>query len=592
MSQRRSHKVLNGLATIYSPTDNKGWRVAFHDPVTRKRRILSATSKEAALAKAREGLGIWDETQELKQLTPPTVEAAFEQWLEAKSSGWVARTVEVYRYRYQGALAHLGQTPVTSIRPGDLHDIAQGLSREQGRRLKTLVRGVFDTVQGWTGRPGSLYADAIRLPGSRSDDAPRAVEQVQVPSTQWVNGVIDCAYSTCQLHPALNHGIEEIDPITGAHHHLEPMGSVGNDTWFMEQTLLDGAPQELIDSMRRGVPAHYRRREERAAHETLEIASRFRQVALITALGASGALRIGEVLALRPRHLFGPWGQNQVRLADEAMHTILGRELLEGVELSGSEQLGGRLLPGYQGKVLVQEQVSPLSTGRMNITAPKMGKERTVYLSPLLYPAWDSSRRSLRQLLSDPAIIERHGLDGFEIFDAANREQSLWSMSEADALKLWQAGFIPVGYLLHDRLREIWRQSQGDVRLWWDALLFPTRNKARQRGEGPLFPQRWPYRTEVPFGSYQHPSNLTRRFIAPLYDYVSEVTNNYPGYRGASRQGWTHHGLRHWAISQWLSRGVPLPQASKQAGHAQKQFTLARYAWAIEDELTVRGFEP
>ncbi|GFK18431.1 hypothetical protein KbCgl_10030 [Corynebacterium glutamicum] len=138
----------------------------------------------------------------------------------------------------------------------------------------------------------------------------------------------------------------------------------------------------------------------------------------------------------------------------------------------------------------------------------------------------------------------------------------------------------------------MWIESDRDVRVFWDALLFPTHNPARKRGPGVSFPARWPYETRIPHGTYQSPTNLTNRYVAPVYNHVSETLHVWPGYKGTSRRGWSHHHLRHYAVSQWLSRGVPVPLVTQQAGHANEGFTLSRYGWAISDSLPDRGFEP
>lgn len=600
MAYRKSTPILNGRAKLYPPrSDGDRWQVVYADPVTGKQRNRRATTREAAEAKASEALGDWTEEAGRASITPPTVAEAFESWMDANRSRWVDRTADNYRYRFNGLRA-LHDLPVTAVRPADLREVSASLSREQAKRLRTVVRGIFDTVERWTGRDGRLYAEAVRLPGTRNDDAPRSVEKSQIPRTEWVVGAINCLYATCQPHPALSRLTEQIHPITGEHTDTAA-DRLASDPWFMSEAIRLGAPLDVISSMRRGMPQHYKMREQRRRDETIELASRFRQIALLTALGAAGALRIGEALALRPRHLFGlQLDQNTVRTITMAMRNVLGREIVDGYELHGTEEPGGWLLPGYRGRVEVVEQVSPLSSGRMNVTPPKMHKERTVWLSPLLYPPWDSSHRTLRELLNDDTAPGAEAFE-FALFNPADRDTSLWRMTESDALQLWRAGYVPVTYLLHDRLRELWVECRGDIRRWWDCLLFPTRNRARNRGDGPKFPERWPHGKEVPNGTFQNPSNLSYRYISPVYDYVSTVLHSWPGHKGNTkrhntdkepRKGWTHHALRHWAISQWLGRGTPVSMATSQAGHKDESFTLSRYSSALKEHLPERGFEP
>lgn len=597
MAKRAGTRILGGRATLYAPTDAKAWRVAVADPVTGRRRVLSATSRQNAVAKARDALGDWDaDAETARPSEAPTVAEAVESWIDANRSRWVARTVEVYRYRSR-ALGSIADARVTAVRPSDLRAVADGLSREQAKRLRTVVRGTFDHVERWTKRDGRLYAEAVRIPGTSGDDAPRQVERQQIPSTEWIAGAINCLYGTCQIHPALGRGSETLNPITGEHSH-PAADELAADPWFLGETLRLGAPLRIIDSMRRGVPRHYSDTEGRRRAETTELAGRFRQIALLTAFGAGGALRIGEALALRPRHLFGPTlDQNTARNIAASMAAILGREVVDGYEPRGTEEVGGMLLRGYRGRVDVVEQVSPLPTGRMAISAPKMQRNRTVWLAPLLYPAWDTSSRSLRELLTDPTAPGAESFD-FELFRPGDQAASLWTMTEYDALTLWRAGFVPLAYLLHDRLRELWVESRGDIRRWWDCLLFPTRNPARTE---PLFPDRWPYSKAVPNGTFQAPANFVWRYVSPVYDHVSEVLHSWPGHKGNAqrhntekepRRGFTHHALRHWAISQWLGRGTSVSMVTRQAGHADEAFTLSRYSWALAEHLPARGFEP
>lgn len=587
--RKKYSPILGGRARLYAPSTPGGrWQVVWRDPVTGKPKNRTGATKDIVVQKAAEALGDW--VDDPTGVAPPTVGEAVETWITDNQHRWVSRTTTAYRYRAK-ALSSLWDLPVTAVRPEDLRRLADGLSRDQAKRVRTIVRATFDSVERWTGRPGDRYSDAIRLPGNASEDAPREVERTQIPTSEWVSGVIDTCYSTCQLHPALSRPGEHVDPVTGEH-----TGNVLTDDpgslWFVREKLQLGAPLSLISSMRRGIPDHYKNPIGRRTVETAELASRFRQIALLTALGAAGGLRIGEALALRTRHLFGlHLDQNTARNLEETMHGVLLREVNDGYTPTPLEGMNPLLMRGYRGAVDVVEQVSP-DGGRMAVTAPKMGKTRRIYLSPLLYPAWDrDAQRPLRDLLADPHNGILRSAE-FDVFDATAREGSLWDMTEVDALLLWKSGFTPIAYLLHDRLREMWIESGRDVRVFWDALLFPTRNPARNRGPGVAFPARRPYATQIPHGTYQSPTNLTGRYVSPLYDYVSDVLHVWPGYKGTTRRGWSHHHLRHYAVSQWLSRGVPVPLVTQQAGHANEAFTLSRYGWAATDSLPDKGFEP
>ncbi len=581
--KKRSGKpVLGGRGTLYAPTEAKPrWQCAIHDPVTLKRRIFSAVSQDAVLDKARRALGDWDPVEETRTSRPPTLQEAFDAWLQDESGRWSDRTPQAYRTRFNTHLKDLAEVPVTAIKPADLRDVALGTSREQARRVRTIVRAIFDSTERWHGRKGQLYGDAVALPESRSSDTPRTVESTQIPNSDWINGVVDCAWSTYQLHPAKAFADDAVDPVTGEH--VMWNEDLFNDPMLAPRALCLGMPLDSAAVRRRGIPAHYKNVEQRQRDQTVELASRMRQVALAHALGAAAGLRVGEVYALRVWHLFHPWTTNTARLIDSAMHTISPREAMENYGREGTEGSDGLLLPGWTGKIEVCEQVSSPSIGPMQVSPPKMGKARQALALPFLYPAWDSSSRTLRELLID--ATERHGLE-FDAFSPHDGSVPLWRMTTQDALKLWRVGFTPISLLVHDRLRELWLQSGRRLKVFRNMLLLPTRNKARGDGPSVRWPARWPYPKDIPFGNYQNPKNVAHRFTNPLYDWVSEVVDNWPGYHawGGDRRGFVHHSTRHWYCSATLHHKVSLPVVSKSAGHSSPAFTLLRYSSSLPTE--------
>ncbi|GEM_PF-4844880 len=310
--RKKATPILGGRARLYAPTTPGGrWQAVWRDPVTGKQKNWTASSKELVIQKAAEALGDW--VDDVGGVAPPTVGEAVETWIADNEHKWVSRTATAYRYRAK-ALQDLWDLPVTAVRPDNLRGLADGVSREQAKRVRTIVRAAFDSVTRWTGRPGDQYADAIRLPGSSSEDAPREVGRTQIPTSEWVAGVVDTCYSTCQYHPFLARPDEYVHDVTGEHSG-ELIEDDSGSLWFARDRLRLGAPRSLIDGMRRGIPPHYTDPDGRRRAETAELAARFRLTALITALGAAGGLRIGEVLALRPRHLFGlHLDQNTARL--------------------------------------------------------------------------------------------------------------------------------------------------------------------------------------------------------------------------------------------------------------------------------------
>lgn len=93
-------------------------------------------------------------------------------------------------------------------------------------------------------------------------------------------------------------------------------------------------------------------------------------------------------------------------------------------------------------------------------------------------------------------------------------------------------------------------------------------------------------------GTYQGQSNYAQD-VNPLYDFVADQFNEYPEHRtnASERKGWTHHGLRHWAVSSRIHAGVPFPLIAAEMGHADSAFTLARYGHVLHESIGVEGFE-
>ena len=45
------------------------------------------------------------------------------------------------------------------------------------------------------------------------------------------------------------------------------------------------------------------------------------------------------------------------------------------------------------------------------------------------------------------------------------------------------------------------------------------------------------------------------------------------------------HSIRHYSLSDWLARGLPLGTVARLAGHSSPEVTLRRYVGAGEDHL-------
>jgi hypothetical protein len=247
----------------------------------------------------------------------------------------------------------------------------------------------------------------------------------------------------------------------------------------------------------------------------------------------------------------------------------------------------------YQGAVDVSEQASQASKGKIWITGTKgNAKSRTVHL-PAFLPSWNGAGFGSQRPLIE-SVVPR-----FE-----DQSLALWAATEEESVTLLRAGFTPLNLLLWQRLWELWshpalKDTRGGERIrnFRELLLFPTRNPARKGTTGEPTVQidpNWRRRIDIVpgTGTYQAQSNYTK-LTSPLYDYVAEQFDRWPEHRTNSptRRGWTHHGLRHWAVSTRIQAGIPLPLIAREMGHHDASFTLERYGHAMDQGVPRGGFE-
>jgi integrase len=219
-------------------------------------------------------------------------------------------------------------------------------------------------------------------------------------------------------------------------------------------------------------------------------------------------------------------------------------------------------------------------------------KSRTVHL-PAFLPNWSGfGVGTMRPQIG--AVVSR-------LLDPA---VSLWEATEEESALLWRHGFTPLNFLLWHRLRELFsdRAMRGmsfgsTTREVRDLPLFPTRNRARAGRDGQPNVQAdpgWKKSTRIVegAGTYMAQSNWAK-LTNPLLDHVSEQLDEWPEHRtnSSQRNGWTHHGLRHWAMSSRLQAGVPLPVIATEMGHSDANFTLERYGHVLDGGTSPAGFE-
>lgn len=564
--RRPSIPILDGRARLIRPTANRAtWQITYYDPITRKRRIVSGgRTEESATAKALALLGDYVPEERQSGAKAPTVQEAVEAWLQANSERWNTRTKDHYEYQSRRLTEAFGARSVSSITPKDIGRIdVSTLSRGEQKKVRTIVRGVFSHVSGWLHGDVETLARAVKVSGSKDLDPARQITRGDIPTTEYVQALITSCYTTLNTFTRDNGSPVAIAPLD-----------------FNE-----GVP-DLVERMRRGIPRHYKRLEEHRRKEDEILRSRFRQFGLLFALGAGGGLRIGELLALRVRHFFPDAASLPFTTATLDSH------------LPEDEPL----FLDYVGRVDVVEQASQESKGAIVLSAPKMARERAVWLPPLL-PAGTG-----QTFIEDTTTRQR----ATRIVERFNDPRiSMWSMTRKEALSLWMKEQPPLAFMLWLRLTELWEsdavQSQktqdGQFRTFQSLLLFPTRNPLRKQ-DGQFqpnirFASTWKHDVRIVpgTGGYQSTTNLAGRYLNVIFDYVSEKLGGYyPSHRvnkKEGRKGWTAHGLRHYAISSWLASPiVSLPEATAQAGHKDINFTLERYGHLMDDRLVrSRGFE-
>jgi len=236
--------------------------------------------------------------------------------------------------------------------------------------VKRIVRGVFEQARSWTHRPAEHYADCIAVRSSRSEKRKDYVARGDIPSSKLVASFIIAAYGTLQQNPLDDPAVSVWDPESATHK---------RSTRRMAFAPGLGLTQPDDACFRNGVPFDtvypgYQKPEE-IKNDTNRHSTRLafmkrkamicRRVGLITALGAGGGLRIGEVLALRVRH-------------------VLTRE-----QITMRYQFDQpREKSTWRGETHVCEQITRGGAGQMRLTTPKYDHDRIVHM-PAFLPNWN-----------------------------------------------------------------------------------------------------------------------------------------------------------------------------------------------------------
>lgn len=563
--------ILNGRARLYPPTDTyKSWRIYYKDPVTGKpKTVTGGTTRELAEAKASQILGDYIDPQDATK--PPLLADVVESWLEQNRHKWSERTRKGYEsIARKYLLQRWGGTPITQIGPEDMRKIdTSNLGRAAQERLAYVVKSVFEQGSNWFRRDPKRYGQNIKITGTKASEYKPRVSRGDIPSGQLVASWINTAYSSFQLSPLDDPATVHVDLLTGVKTRTKgrvSMGGLGLVT-PMDDVFLNGLPADKYYTV------HNRLIEDRFTNEyklayNAKTAMMWRNAGLVTAIGAGDGLRIGEVLALRVRH-------------------FLTREQVVEAFVAGVP----REQRSYRGEINVYEQASSIGGKQIFVGLPKMRKTRTVH-SPYYLPHWDGEDVGAHRKLV-AAVIPRF----------ADINTSFWTSTNEEAITLWKNGFIPLGWLIWNRLEELWNEPainigkpslKTKINNYLDLLVFPSKQPPRKSNKT-SWEDSFPYgqRLVPGTGSYQAASNYNLNYQNRLFDYVTEFYNIWPEHRANSstRKGWTHHGLRHYAASWRIQAGVPLTTIAAELGHKSAAFTLERYGHMIPIDIDDRGFE-
>ncbi|MEI3777432.1 hypothetical protein V1463_01315 [Micrococcus yunnanensis] len=547
-TRRPAIKLYGGRISINAPTESKPYyRVNHRDSVTGKTHNYNG-AKTLDEAKALAASLVGDDTRTVTD--SPTLAAAYEQW--AASTAWTDRSRDNYRYQF-GHLAPLHDLPISALRPLDLARIpSHTLSYQNAQKLRTIVRGLLNYAAPWVEGNPMDYAQAIRLPRPPANRTTRAASDTAAPSLAYANNLLRLCFNPHTR--AADDIYETLQREKYSGFTYVPAPSFADTSALHDADLFRaGLPRAITDQHMRGTPKHYKNLEAHTARQRDEIAQINRDTAAAFALGIGAGLRIGEILGLRMNHLL-------------TMDDIIPLYYLT------PEQQWEHINDAWNGFIRVDTQASQQSKGKIIVSAPKMRRTRIASLPPFL-PA---NRFKKLAIPSQTAI------------------------SRTEALTLWDDhGTAPLRAIVIDRLASIatlatgntteeeWHTSRATDTL--NALLFPTRSPARRGRDGQpsAIPDPAYYGITSPCpitrGGYYSQAGWAKR-SNELFDYTSDLMEEAPpAPRGAtSRTGYTHHSLRHFAISMRLYDGQDAASVAKEMGHKNAAFTYERYAWAIK----------
>ena len=142
----------------------------------------------------------------------------------------------------------------------------------------------------------------------------------------------------------------------------------------------------------------------------------------------------------------------------------------------------------YNGRISIEEQITQAGTKYL-IQPPKMGigRERVAHL-PYFLPNWEyiANRTHVSQREAIGSIVAR-----FKQQPESQNNVSFWTCTDKEAGLLWTKGYVPIGWMLLERFRELWNSPaladippNKRVDQFREMLLFPARSNPRMTKDG------------------------------------------------------------------------------------------------------------
>lgn len=567
-------EILNGQAKLYPPTESyKQWRIRYIDPLTRNRKATSGgATQETATAKAWELLGYDPSMQKpdnLKTDKTPTFKDLAQSWMD-HNDDWAYNTLTQYKRIIEHYIFPvIGDKHINAITLDDIRSIETvHASRGTCQIIQRTIKNAFELGRNWIQRDPEDYSDAVIIYGTKASRRKNEVTEADIPTGKLVAAAINTAYSTYQISPLDDPSSIIIEPLTG-----EKTRSKGRISWApglgmntpLDDVFLNGLKREQFDKKDYSNKRNSQMTTITKQRNVVETARYWRAVGLSMALEAGAALNPGEAMALRVRH-------------------VLTTEQIVEAFIRGKK----REDRSYRGALAVIETNNRVAPHNIAIRRTEGASNRITHI-PYYLPNWNGEAPHQHRFLMSQ-VAPRF----------ANTKQSLWTSTDVEAITMWKAGFIPLGWLLWNRLEELWNHpainfgtyltdNMTKIDAYKNMILFPTIQSNK--------PLRFVnYSDDYPFdksitpmtGSFQQEYYYSQHWLNPVFDHVATIMDEWPSSRvnNKTRKGWVHSDLRTFAVHWRITAGVPIPTIAKETGYVDSNGVIKRF-WPVINDLGV-----